>query len=59
MEAADRNRMQRMPTTAQTVLLNSMIEKQRYAAMLHAPVPTPPREPAKAAPGEAETALRG
>jgi hypothetical protein len=51
--------MQRMPTTAQTVLLNGMIEKQRYAAMLHAPVPTPPREPAKAAPGEAETALRG
>jgi hypothetical protein len=54
---ADRNRMQRMPTTAQTALLNGMIEKQRYNAMLHAPVPTPPREPAKTAPGEAENAL--
>jgi hypothetical protein len=59
MEATDRNRMQRMPTTAQTVLLNGMIEKQRYAAMLHAPVPTPLRAPAKAAPEEAGTALRG
>ena len=50
---ADRNRMQRMPTTAQTALLNGMIERQRYDAMLHAPVPTPPHAPAKAAPGEA------
>ena len=29
----------------------------RYDAMLHAPVPTSPREPAKTAPGEVETAL--
>jgi len=34
-----------------------MIERQRYDAMLHAPVPTPPHAPAKAAPGEAGTAL--
>ena len=33
---ADRNRMQRMPTTAQTALLNGMIERQRYDTMLHA-----------------------
>ena len=55
--AADRSRMQRMPPAAQTVLLNGMIEKQRYNTMLHAPVPTPPREPSSAAAGEAGTAL--
>ena len=37
--AADRSRMQRMPTAAQTVLLNGMIEKQRYNTMLHAQSP--------------------
>lgn len=55
--ASNWNQVQRMPATAQTVLLNGMNEKQRYDTMLHAPVPTPPGEPAKAAPGEAETAL--
>ena len=57
LAVADRNRMQRMPATAQTAVLNGMIEKQRYDAMLHAPVPTPPRQPATAAPGEPGTAL--
>ena len=50
--AADEQRLQRMPNTAQTALLNGMVEKQRYDAMLHATVPTPPDELAKTAPGE-------
>jgi hypothetical protein len=41
--AADKARLQQMPTTAQTILLNPMLEKQRYDARLKAPVPTPPQ----------------
>jgi hypothetical protein len=40
--AADKARLQQMPTTAQTILLNPVLEKQRYDARLKAPVPTPP-----------------
>jgi hypothetical protein len=40
--AADKARLQQMPTTAQTILLNPMLEKQRYDARLKAPVPMPP-----------------
>ena len=44
--------------TAETVYLNSMVERQRYGEMLHAPVPTPPQEPATAVPaGAGSTAL--
>jgi hypothetical protein len=44
--------------TAETVYLNSMVERQRYGEMLHAPVPTPPHEPATAVPaGAGSTAL--
>ena len=44
--------------TAETVYLNSMVERQRYGEMLQAPVPTPPHEPATAVPaGAGSTAL--
>ena len=39
-----------MQSTAETVYLNSMVEHQRYDEMLHAPLPTPPHEPAIAVP---------
>jgi hypothetical protein len=47
--AADNARLQQMPATALTALLNPMVERQRYNAMLHAPVPTPPHAPEKPA----------
>jgi hypothetical protein len=34
-----------MQGTAETVYLNSMVEKQRYDEVFHASVPTPPHEP--------------
>jgi hypothetical protein len=46
-----------MQNTAQTAVRNGMVENQRYDAMLRAPVPTPPRESAKTAAGEATTTL--
>jgi hypothetical protein len=39
-----------MQSTAETVYLDSMVEHQRYDEMLHAPLPTPPHEPATAVP---------
>ena len=48
-----------MQNTAETVYLNSMVERQRYGQMLHAPVPTPPHQPATAVQaGAGSTALR-
>jgi hypothetical protein len=52
MPVSERRRMEDMPATARTVLLNGMVEHRRYDAMLHAPVPEPPREPAIAMPSE-------
>lgn len=49
---SERRRLEEMPATARTVLLNGMVEHRRYDAMLHAPVPEPPREPATAVPSE-------
>ena len=44
-----------MRSTAETVYLNPMVERQRYEELLHASVPTPPHEPAAAAPPGAGT----
>jgi hypothetical protein len=51
--AADRSRWEQMPKAAQTVLVNGMVESQRYKAMLEAEVPAPPDEGADTVPGEA------
>jgi hypothetical protein len=53
--AADRARLQPMPATAQTALLNPMVERQSYHAMLHAPVPTPPQAQVTPAGGQSAT----
>src|SRR5262245_41246845 len=39
-----------MQTTAETVYLNGMVERQRYDEVLHTSAPSPPREPAAGAP---------
>ncbi len=44
-----------MQSTAETVYLNPMVERQRYEELLHASVTTPPHEPAAAAPRGAGT----
>jgi hypothetical protein len=45
-----------MPTTAQTVFVNGMVENRRYDAMLRASVPAPPGEPSEpTAPDEVPT----
>jgi hypothetical protein len=42
---------------AETVYLNGMVERRRYDEVLHASVPSPPREPAAAPTGAAATSL--
>ena len=39
-----------MQTTAETVYLNALVERQRYDEVLHTSAPSPPREPAAGAP---------
>ena len=41
MPASEKRRLEEMPATARTLLLNGMVEHRRYDAMLHAPVPNP------------------
>jgi hypothetical protein len=57
MPASGKRRLEEMPATARTLLLNGMVEHRRYDAMLHAPVPEPPGEPATAVPSEAGVGL--
>lgn len=57
MPASEKRRLEEMPATARTLLLNGMVEHRRYDAMLHAPVPEPPGEPATAVPSEAGVGL--
>ena len=57
MPASEKRRLEEMPATAPTLLLNGMVEHRRYDAMLHAPVPEPPGEPATAVPSEAGVGL--
>jgi hypothetical protein len=46
MPASEKRRLEEMPATARTLLLNGMVEHRRYDTMLHAPVPEPAGEPA-------------